>query len=148
MRYALHRAVQANDTAKCLALLAEGYYINDLDNQGRSVLSLAYQANNLTLIDLLLQQQANPNLARINNKTLLCVAVEDNNLILADKLIEHGADLAQFIGYCSVPARLASYPTEVINYILDNGANSKPILAYALAKNDTRLLQILQARDN
>mmetsp|Transcript_21228 Transcript_21228/g.55211 ORF Transcript_21228/g.55211 Transcript_21228/m.55211 type:complete len:1203 (-) Transcript_21228:303-3911(-) len=103
----------------------KGRYVNEVDESGQTLLLIATAGNDKDMVEVLLNSQADPNVASaVDGSTPLMNAAIDNNVEIARMLIKAGADVeaVENRGLTSLHFASAAGSTDVIELLLDNGA--------------------------
>ena len=90
----LHVAVRSGDLDRVRALVAKGVPVNERDSLGGTALHDAAWAGDLRMVQLLLDQKADPNLKHLEGgSTPLHYAIITNHPDVVDLLLRRGASL-------------------------------------------------------
>ena len=126
----LHKAADEGLRDVVLSLLADGYNVNEKDEEGLTPLLRASKNNHLEVVRLLLANNADPDARDKNGWTALAWSGED----LARRLIENGADVNARTEHGQTPLFAAIYfgHLTVAKMLIEHGADVN-----ARAKNGT-----------
>jgi len=115
--FALHKAIKAKDIAAISALLKSSVDPNQLDQNNKTPLSLAIEARNIPICELLIQSGAQMNGA-------LSQAAYDGAIEIVSLLLKYHADVNETNG-SGIPLVLASYAgnAEIVKLLISSGAN-------------------------
>ena len=119
----LIKAVEKNDTVQVLKLLKLGVSPNQVNQQGKALLSIAVKNENIRIVQALLRYKANPN---VNNGHPLFVASYDGNLPIMQALIKKKADVNmadEEEGFTPLIAAAEQGHTKAVRMLLDAKAN-------------------------
>jgi ankyrin repeat protein len=121
----LHKASHKGFEKQLLILLTIGGNVNVLDNQSKSPLLIASQANQENICFALLSYGANIHLSSKDNHNALMYAVWNGNMKLARTLISYGIDINQtsLNGDSSLFYACQKGNVSMVNLLLDYGAN-------------------------
>ena len=121
-------AVQHNDIAYVKKCIEQGRNINVKSNMGRPLLLMAVTRGYVSMVELLLDNGADPNVLTDGKKTPLFelnnVGNDDERKAIARLLLDHGADPnIDITGYTPIQNALAYGLADVIDILLDYGTN-------------------------
>jgi tetratricopeptide (TPR) repeat protein len=135
------------------------FFLNFLIVVGQSndeKLYIAVKENNLSIVDELLKQNANPNFTEVNSwvkVNLLITAVNNNNYEIVKKLIENKADVNWKDGFETDALMYACSKgnIKIVNLLLENGANvnskdkqGNSVLSAAKESNNKELVELIE----
>ncbi|HOK67098.1 MAG TPA: ankyrin repeat domain-containing protein [Anaerohalosphaeraceae bacterium] len=110
---------------KITQLLQEGRDLNAQDEQGRTALFLAVEANNEKLVQTILRFDPDTNIASKDGQTPLHIAASNGNVEIASLLISKGAKLESVNAKGRTPLYLAvlgNHP-DMVKFLLSMGAD-------------------------
>lgn len=131
-------------------LLNAGANIDELDQNGNTMLISAIKQNNFSQIKDIVSFGANINKAGENGETPLSYAIENEDLKLIKFLISNGADTNKIAKNGERPLTIAIEKgnSKIIDLLIENGAdtnqtgkNGKTLLMTAIEKNNLKLVQ-------
>lgn len=152
--FALNKAVANGDLREVRRLLAAGYNINELGENGPPIL-LAIQNGHHVIVQELLDHGADLSLqSEKNGETLLMIAVRAGNMDLIRQTLAKGTDVNAIShkGESALHLAAKGNHTEILQLLLDHGANvnikgylgTTPLFAAAQAGQSENLKILLQ----
>lgn len=166
----LSAAVLMKDKITAKKILSRGALVND-ESHRMLPLILAVKQGNAEIVNLLLDNGANPKL-KSSGRSPLAFALEEKNFLLADLLVARGADIDEietFVGVCrsgnlegiSYLFRKSTNPEiflnersgieiaaennqrEVVTFLVEKGASATQVLPQFVRKGDLEMVQFL-----
>lgn len=134
-------------------LIGNGLQVDKFNNniEKRTLLSLAAETNNSTVVGITLRNKANVNLADDAGLTPIFYAVMNNHSKITRQLIQAGANVNVTIGSSSIQSPLSiAYKNkneDLMQLLIQNGADihtgNLDLLANAVMNNDTKQIEFL-----
>jgi len=121
------RAQSQDPTDEITQLLQKGQDVNAQDEQGRTPLFLAVQANNEKLVQTILRFDPDTNIASKDGQTPLHIAASNGNIEIASLLVSKGANLQSVNSKGRTPLYLAAVENhpDMVKFLLSMGADSR-----------------------
>lgn len=141
-------AIQGGDTPACELFLKAGFSPDTVDKKGVNLVCLAVRSGHLSILKLLLDAGADPNLiSRDRGNTPLMDAAADGLLEAVQALIARGASLAGVSrnGQNALVLAIGKGAQDVANVLLEAGAD--PFEADKLGMNACQYAQLLGRKD-
>ena len=149
----LAEAALAGNSQAVESMLA-GIDVNAIDPEGRTALMLASFGGHSRVVQMLCENQANPNLRDINRRTALMYAATGPDVRTVEILLAHGAEVNVTDGdegWTALMFAAAEGHLDVVRMLLDRGADpgltdsdGESALVFASQNGHDRVVALLQ----
>jgi len=126
----LIEAVKGEEFQNVKELITAGTPVNDANRYGVRPLAIACEKGNLELVEILLENKADPNAAQVGNETPLMTAARTGKVEIVKRLVAAGARINEKEHHEQTALMWAAAEghTEVVRFLLEKGAEfQKPL---------------------